>query len=251
LADPAIVGVSGGAAAGAAAAIVLAPTLVGRWTVPSAAFLGGLLATAFVYAAARRDGRTEIITLVLAGVAVGAVANALVGIAIFTADDEELRDITFWSLGSLGGATWTALGAVAPIGLVGLGLALRLARPLDLLALGEREAAHLGLRVERTHAEAVALVALLTAAAVALTGVIWFVGLVAPHLVRLVLGPRHGVLLPGSALVGAGTVVLADLAARTVAVPAEVPLGVVTALVGGPAFVLLLRHTRNAHGGWA
>ncbi|MCK9899567.1 iron ABC transporter permease [Frankia sp. Cpl3] len=251
LADPALVGVSGGAAAGAAAAIVAAPALLGQWTVPTAAFLGGLLATSVVYLAARRDGRTEIITLMLAGVAVGAVANALVGLAIFTANDQELRDITFWSLGSIGGATWTALAAVAPPGLVGLVLALRLARPLDLLALGEREAAHLGLPVERTHRQAVALVALLTAAAVAFTGIIWFIGLVAPHLVRLVGGPRHAMLLPASALVGAGTVVLADLAARTIAVPAEVPLGVVTALVGGPVFVLLLRRTRNAHGGWA
>jgi iron complex transport system permease protein len=229
---------------------VLGFAALGLWSLPVAAFATGLVTTLVVYALARFEGRTEVVTLLLTGLAINAMALAGVGMFAFVADDEQLRDIVFWSLGSLGGATWdTVLSAAAFIG-VALVLLPLLARPLNLMVLGEREARHLGVDTERVRLAVIALAALATGAAVAVAGIIAFVGLIVPHLVRLAGGPDHRLVLPASALAGAGLLLLADLAARTVASPTEIPLGVLTGLIGGPFFLWLLHRTRRSHGGW-
>lgn len=251
LAEPGVVGVSSGAALGAVVQIALGFTLAGTWSLAAFAFLGGLGTVALVYFSARSEGRTEVITLVLSGVAINAFAGALIGLLTYLASDAQLRSITFWSLGSLAQATWPKVGVVAPLALAGLVCAMAQARKLDLLALGERSARNLGVDVERLRIVTLAVVALLTAASVAVSGVILFVGLVVPHLVRMVAGPGHRLLLPASALAGAVVLVVADLVARTLVAPAELPLGVLTALIGSPFFFVLLRKTRASQGGWA
>ncbi|MGW0663652.1 FecCD family ABC transporter permease [Streptodolium elevatio] len=251
LAEPAVIGVSSGAALGAVGAIVLGVSTFGTWTVTGFAFLGGLITTLTVYLLSRSNGRTEVVTLILTGVAVNALAGAGIGLLTFIADDAELRSISFWNLGSLGGANWDVIWALVPFALLGLLVLPRYARALDLLSLGERGARHLGVDTERVRLVVVVLTAMLVGAAVAAAGVVGFIGLVVPHLIRLVAGPRHALLLPASALLGAIVTVAADLAARTVALPAEVPLGVLTALLGAPFFLWLLRRTRSRQGGWA
>jgi iron complex transport system permease protein len=251
LAEPGIVGVSSGAVMGAAAQIVIGFSFGGTWSLTFAAFAGGLTTVLLVYMASRSNGRTEIVTLVLTGVAVNALTGAVIGLLTFYSDDAELRSITFWTLGSMAQATWPKVAVVAPIALLGIMLANFYARQLDLLSLGERPARHLGVDVERLRITMLAIVAIMTAAAVAVSGIILFVGLVIPHAVRMMSGPRHQLLLPASALAGATILVVADLAARTMASPAEVPLGVLTALVGSPFFLWQLRRMRTQHGGWA
>lgn len=251
LAEPGIVGVSSGAALGAVVQIALGMTLAGTWSLAAFAFIGGLITVTLVYLSARNDGRTEVITLVLAGVAINAFAGALIGLLTYVASDAQLRSITFWSLGSLAQATWPKVAVVGPLALLGLAAAMTQARQLDLLALGERSARGLGVDVERLRIVTLAIVALLTAASVAVSGVILFVGLVVPHLVRMVAGPGHRLLLPASALAGAIVLVVADVVARTIVSPAELPLGVLTALIGSPFFFILLRRTRATQGGWA
>lgn len=251
LAEPGLVGVSSGAAVAAIVAIVLGLTAVGFWVLPLAAVVGGLGVTAAVYLLARVGGRTEVLTLILTGVAVNAFAGAVIGLLMSISDDAELRSITFWNLGSLSAATWSSVVLVLPLALLGLALAPLLSRTLDLLALGERGAAHLGVDVERTRSIAILLTAMLTAAAVAVAGIVLFVGLVVPHALRLVLGPAHRLLLPAAALGGATLLVLADLLARTVVAPREIPLGVLTALIGSPVFFWLLRREHKRRGAWA
>ncbi|MEU6082970.1 iron ABC transporter permease [Streptomyces sp. NPDC047108] len=251
LAEPGIIGISAGAAVGAVASIALGLAFLGTWTVTVCAFVSGLLTVLVVYALSRTDGRTEVVTLILTGIAVNAFAGALIGLFVFVADDAQITQITFWQLGSLAQATWPKVLAVLPWAAVGLAVAPLYARRLDLLALGERQARHLGVDVERLRVVLIVVVALLTAAAVAVSGIVSFVGLLVPHLLRMVAGPGHRFLVPGSALGGAVTLVAADLAARTLAQPAELPLGVLTALLGSPVFFLLLRRTRRRQGGWA
>lgn len=250
LAEPGLVGVSSGAVLGAALQIILHVHVFGTWTITAFAFAGGLVTVLLVYTASRAGGRTEVVTLVLTGIAVNAFTGALIGLVTYFSDDAELRSITFWNLGSMASATWEKVGIVAPVAGLGLVTAMACAPRLDLLALGEREARHLGVHVERLRIVVLTTVALLAAASVAVSGVVLFVGLVVPHLVRMVGGPGHRVLLPASALGGALILVLADLAARTWAAPAEIPLGVLTSLVGSPFFLWLLRRTRSRQGGW-
>lgn len=251
LAEPGIVGVSSGAVLGAAAQIVLGFAPLGIWTLTGSAFLGGVVTVFGVYVMSRSDGRTEVVTLVLTGVAVNALAGAIIGLFTHFSDDAELRSITFWTLGSVANATWPKVVTVAPIAIGGLLLARSMWRQLDLLALGEAPARHLGVDVERVRMVAMAVVALLTAAAVAVSGIVLFVGLVIPHLVRMVAGPGHRTLIAASALGGALILVVGDLAARTLAEPAEIPLGVLTSLIGSPVFFWQLRRTRARQGGWA
>jgi iron complex transport system permease protein len=251
LAEPGIIGVSSGAAVGAMAAIVAGISGFGTWSITAPAFVGGLISVAVVYAVSRSNGRTEVVTLVLAGVAVNTVTGAAIGLITYFSDDAQLRGITFWNLGSVSSATWPAVLSILPVAGVGLLLAPSFARPLDLLALGERSARHLGVDVERLRRRVIVVVALLTAAAVAVAGTISFLGLVVPHLIRMVAGPGHRALIPASILGGAVVLVLADLVARTAAAPAEIPLGSITALVGGPFFFWLLLRTRSRQGGWA
>ena len=252
LADPALIGVSSGAAVGAVLVIVigaplaaLLPVLLADFLIPAAAFLGGLLVTALVYLMAQRQGGTDVATLLLGGVAMNAIAAAIVGVMIFMSDDQQLRDLNFWLLGSLAGATWDKVLIALPVIIVAIAALFSLHRFLNAMLLGEEAAQFLGLPVETAKRLCVLLVALATGGAVAMTGVVAFVGLVVPHMVRMIIGPDHRLLLPGSCLGGALVVVLADLLARTVAVPADLPLGIVMSLTGGPFFIWLLLRRRG------
>jgi iron complex transport system permease protein len=252
LADPGLIGVSSGAALAAALTIVLGsywlpdlPRTLGSWTLVGMAFGGGLLVTALIYGLAQADGGTRMGLMLLAGVAVNALALAGLGYLNFISTDEQLRNIQMWLLGSLGGARWSAVALVGSIVAVACGLGLALARPLNAIALGEAQAALLGVPVERTKRLAVLVTALAVGAVTAATGIIGFIGLVAPHWVRLVAGPDHRVVLPGSALLGAALVLAADVVARTVVKPAELPLGVLTAFIGVPLFLAMLRQFRS------
>lgn len=243
LADPGLIGVSSGAALAAAAAIVLGERLVGAVPfalLPGAAFAGGLASTLALRAIATRDGRTSIATMLLAGIALGAAAGAATGALSFISDDRQLRDLTFWALGSLGGASWGKLMAAAPLIGGALGITPWLARGLNALMLGEAEAFHLGLAVERIKTACVVAVALMVGTAVAVAGAIGFVGIVVPHTLRLIVGPDHRLLLPLSAGLGAVFVVGADLVARLAVAPAELPIGIVTAAIGAPFLLWLL-----------
>jgi heme transport system permease protein len=247
LADPGLVGVSAGAALAAAATIVVGDRIAGSVpfaALPVAAFVGGLVTTAVLYRLSTREGRTSIATLLLAGLALSALAGAGTGLLVFLADDRQLRDITFWTLGSLAGATWPKVWAIAPF-VTALLLAMAfMARGLDLLVLGEAEAFHMGIAVERLKRTAIVLVALATGAAVSVSGVIGFVGIVVPHLMRLLIGPGHRFLLPATACFGALVLLAADTLARTLAAPAELPVGIVTAILGAPFFLFLLLRQR-------
>ena len=250
LADPQLIGVSAGAALGSALAILAVEAFLGSSAGPLGAFAGGLAAGATVYAIARHDGRTEVVTLILAGIAVAAIAGAGAGLIAVATNDHRLGSALFYSLGSLTVATWKLVWFTLPFVAVAVVALPWLARPLDLILLGEREAQHLGVDVERLRIAVLGLAALAVGATVAAAGVIGFVGLLVPHGVRLVAGPDHRVVLPASAIGGAALVVLADVVARTVAAPLEVPVGLLTAIVGGPFFLWLLRRTRREHGGW-
>ena len=247
LADPGLIGVSTGAALGAVATIVLGGALLGGldpvlrpFFLPLAAFVGGLAVTLIVQRIATRDGVIDIATMLLAGIAINALAGAVLGIFTFISDDQQLRELTFWMMGSLAAITWASL--LPAIGLIVLPALLlpRLAGALNAMLLGESEAHYLGFDVDRTKRLVIILTALITGAGVAVSGVIGFVGLVTPHLVRLAIGPDHRYLLPASALLGGCLLLLADMAARTVVLPAELPIGIVTACFGGPFFLWLL-----------
>jgi len=252
LADPGLVGVSAGAGLGAIGAIVLGGLLplavsesLGFYLVPISAFLGGWGTTLLLYRLSTTRGRTSVAVMLLGGIAIAALAGALSGILIYLADDAQLRDLTFWGLGSLAGATWDKLLVAGP--LIGLALAASsfLARALNGLALGEGPAAHLGIPVQKMKNIAVLMVAAATGAAVAVSGGIGFIGIVVPHLLRLVIGPDHRFLLPNAALLGASLLILADMISRSVVAPAELPIGIVTATLGGPFFLWILLRNRS------
>lgn len=251
LAEPGVVGVSSGAAVGAATAITLGLSAFGGWTTAAFAFIGGLAATLIVYATARSQGRTEAITLILTGIAVNAFTGAALAVLMFAGDTASREQIVFWQLGSMNGSRWPEVALVAGVGAVASAITIMLARQFDLLALGDRTAAHLGVRVERLRIVSIVLVALLTGVAVAFVGIIAFVGLVIPHIIRMLLGPANRPLLIGSLLGGAAVLVYADLLARTVIPSADLPIGILTSLVGGPFFYWLLRRNRRKSGGWA
>lgn len=253
LADPGIVGVSAGAGLGAITVIVLGSTAafapfiapMGIFALPFAAFLGGLATTLVLYRVATRAGQTSVATMLLAGIALGAMASAFSGVLIYLADDGQLRDLTFWGLGSLAGASWSKIAAAGPVILLALMAAPFMARALNAMALGESTAHHLGVPVQKFKNIAIITVAGATGAAVAVSGGIGFVGIVVPHLLRLLIGPDHRYLLPASALLGATLLLLADAASRTVVAPAELPIGIVTAAVGAPFFLWILLRKRG------
>ena len=251
LADPGLTGVSAGASLGAVGIIVLgqglaAPVvaILGPFALPIAAFCGGLATTALLYRIATAGGQTSVGVLLLAGIALGTLSGALTGFMIFLADDKQLRDLTFWGMGSLAGSDWTKLMAALPVMIPGLLAAPFLASGLNALALGEASAFHLGIPVERLKRVAIASVAAATGASVALSGGIGFIGIIAPHLLRLTIGPDHRALLPASALLGGTLLIGADAFARTVVAPAELPIGILTATVGGPFFLWILLRNR-------
>ena len=250
LAEPGVIGVSSGAAVGAGICIVFGLTIFGDWTVAVFAFGAGLIATLLVYFMSRADGRTEVVTLILTGIAINAIAGAGIALLTFLGDTQSREQIVFWQLGSLAGSRWEQVLVVAPVVAIGLIVSYLVARKLDLLSLGERNARHLGVNVEALRIGVIVLVSLLVGAAVAFAGIIAFVGLVVPHLMRMILGPAHLPLVTASALGGGLLLSLADLAARTMVPMADLPIGMLTALVGGPFFFWLLRRTRKRSGGW-
>ncbi|HHY95833.1 MAG TPA: iron ABC transporter permease [Firmicutes bacterium] len=247
LADPYLIGASSGASLGAVLAIALSLELhlFGLGTVPLLAFLGSTGAVLLVYHLARERGYVSVLALVLAGVAVSYFLSALVSLLTYLTADERLHQIAFWLMGGFGTATWTGVRIALPYFVVGMLVALACARDLNSLLLGEETAHHLGVEVERTKRVVLATASLLTEVAVASGGVIGFVGLVIPHLVRMAGGPDHRFLIPAAALGGACTLMLADAVARTVLAPAELPVGLVTAMAGAPFFVYVLRQRRR------
>ncbi|MEM9969648.1 MAG: iron ABC transporter permease [Pseudomonadota bacterium] len=252
LADPGLIGVSAGAGFGAVSAIVLGSLLpivlrdsVGYYLVPLAAFFGGWVTTIVLYAVATRGGRTSIATMLLAGIALAALTGALTGIIVYYATDDQLRDLTFWGMGSVAGANWNKFWTAFPMIVLCLVVAPFLARALNALALGEAAAEHLGIHVQKMKRIAILTVAGSVGASVAVTGGIGFIGIVVPHLLRLVHGPDHRGLLVNSALLGAVILLFADAVARTVIAPAEMPIGIITAIIGGPFFMWILLRNRN------
>jgi len=241
LAEPGVIGTSAGAGLGAVFAIFVG--LSGGWSVsvPLFAFIGAAICTLACVGLARRGGRMPMTSLLLAGLAVGSFAGAGISLMLMNTTQYALRDMTQWLLGGLDGRGMSHVALSAPIVILGCGATLLFTRALDALQLGEDAALTLGVRTEGTRAALLGLAALVTAAAVSVAGIIGFVGLVVPHALRRLVGPRHGALLPASFLGGALLLTVADLGARSIASGLEVRLGVVTALVGAPVFLVLLR----------
>ncbi len=239
MAAPSIIGVSSGAALGATVAIVSGLTAHASWvSLPGAAFVGALGTVVLVYLLSRRGGRTPVAVLLLTGIAVGSLASAISSLIMIRAQRGDLDLVVFWMLGSLANRGWTEVGFVSAYGLVGTLAAFLLARYLDVLSLGDEQAAYLGLNVESVRAAFLAIAALLAAAAVSTTGVIGFIGLVVPHITRILFGPEHRRLIPACALAGMFTLAAADLIAN---LGGEIPVGIITAMLGCPFFLWLLR----------
>lgn len=247
LADPGLIGISSGAAFGAVSAIVVGGTLApgfmnwaSYYAVPAMAFVGAAGATMLIVAVGQANGRVDVAMMLLAGIAINAIAQSGVGAMMFLADDQQLRTLTFWTLGSLAIAGWDALPVISAAILVPVGLLAVNGLSLNRLLLGDVEAAHLGVDVRRLKRLVVLSVALSVGTAVSFAGAIGFVGLVVPHLVRLLAGPDNRIVVPGAILGGAIVMVMADLVARTVAIPEDIPIGLVLGAVGGPFFLWLL-----------
>jgi len=247
LADPALLGLSSGGALGVVLATVMADAVwpgavasLGRALMPASAFLGALLSAIVVHRLSLREGRTAIATMMLAGVGLNAMTGALTGFLLVLASDTQLRSVTFWSLGSLAGASWPGVAVALPLLAVSCLALQRTAVDLDALNLGEAEAMHLGVNVESVTRRVLTAVALGVAAAVSVAGTIGFVGLAAPHVSRLWWGSDHRLVLGSSLRIGATLLIVADLGARALAAPIEIPIGVLTALAGAPLLLWLL-----------
>jgi iron complex transport system permease protein len=247
LAEPSLIGITSGAMLFAVSSIVLMGSFLATFsaifqqaTVSIFAFIGGLSTTYLVYFLSSKHGRTNVMTMLLAGIAITAFAAAITGIFIFLSDDQQLRDITFWSLGSVSSASWIQLGITAPIVLIGTFLLNTHAKSLNAILLGEKEATYLGIKVEKVKSQIILITALIVGVSIAMTGIIGFVGLIIPHFLRLIFGTDYRFLLKGSALLGAIFLIIADTLARTIIAPAELPIGILTALVGAPFFLWLL-----------
>lgn len=247
LADPGLIGVSSGAALAAVAVIVLSNSwlafwvqLTGIFALPLAAFLGAMIVSLIIYRLGTINGQTQIAMLLLAGVAINVIAGALTGILTYVADDQQLRSMTFWSMGSLAYGRWSEISALFLCVLLPLLILPGFSRLLNALLMGEAVATHLGFQVQRGKFILLAAAALMVGAGVAVAGMIGFIGLVVPHLMRLLLGPDHRQLVPASMICGATLLLLADLIARTWLAPADIPVGLVMAILGGPVFLLLL-----------
>ena len=252
LADPTLIGVSSGAVLFAVIAIVFLTTTfapIAEWlhqaTITLAAFIGSILTTYLVYTLAKTKQTVSVMTMLLAGIAISALASAVVGFMIFLSSEEQLRTITFWTLGSLSGASWLSVGITFPLILGGIFLLGRQARELNALLLGEKEAAYLGVPVEKVKTRIIILSALIVGVCISQTGIIGFVGLVIPHLLRLLFGSSYKTLLPLSALTGAIFLVITDTLARTIVAPAELPIGIITAIIGAPFFLWLIYRTQK------
>ncbi|MEH6357840.1 MAG: iron ABC transporter permease [Pseudomonadales bacterium] len=247
LADPGIIGVSSGAALGAIIAIVWLADSFGDWSIPVSAFAAGLATTLLIYGLAQSKNGTSVLILLLAGIAISAFAGSAIGFISYFTDDQKLRALSLWQMGSLTGATENNLYFALATLIVLAVMFQRQANALNALLLGESEARHLGIAVEKMKLQLIILTAVGVGVAVSCAGIIGFVGLVVPHFVRLTTGPNHRTLLPLSALCGAVLMLIADLLARTMVQPTELPVGLVTALLGAPFFLALLVQQRK-HG---
>lgn len=249
LADPYVLGISAGGGLGAVIAIVSGLTFVGLWSVPFASFIGSILTIFLVYSLGRTGGKVSTYTLLLAGVVVGAVFSSLLMFIVSTAQRIGLQSAIWWLLGNLDVERWQMIWILLGAVLAGIGLALIYSRDLNIMALGEEPASHVGLHVERVKIFFFVLSSLITGVTVATCGLIGFVGLIVPHIMRLIIGPDHRYLVPASALGGACFLILADIPARTLIAPQSIPIGVVTAFLGGPFFLYLLRRRKKAYWG--
>lgn len=249
LADPSLVGVSGGASVGASVVIVLvgavASPLAGLSLISLGAFIGGVISTLIVYRVATSSMGTSVTTMLLAGIAIGAIAGAFNSLLSYFSDNQMLRQISVWQMGNLGGANWLKVGIMAVVSGLMLLILSSQAKPLNALLLGESEARHLGIDVQKVKRKLIFLTALGVGVSVALAGLIGFIGLIIPHIVRLLIGPDHRWLLPASALAGASLLMIADSIARVIVLPAELPTGILTALLGAPFFIALLIRQRG------
>lgn len=249
LADPGLIGVSSGAALGAITVIVLGnafdvPLWVRPYLLPLAAIGGAALVTTFLFVFARRFGHFSMVTVLLVGIAINAIAGVGIGGFQYISDDAQLRTLTFWMMGSFGRSNWTTTLPAIVLIAIGVSILVRDVRALDLMQLGEAEARYLGVEVEALKRRIIFVAAVASGAGVAVAGMVGFVGLVVPHLVRLMGGAGHAIVLPGSALLGAALVVGSDLVARTVIVPAEIPVSLVTSAIGAPFFLWLITRVR-------
>jgi iron complex transport system permease protein len=252
LADPGLIGISSGAALSVAAMIVLigpVSGMLGLYGISIAAFIGGLTTALLIFKFAHLKGIFSVTYMLLAGIAINALAGAGTGLLTYISNDEQLRTLTFWTMGSLGGALWPSVIVVLTIIVPSTILLVRYAKQLNILLLGEQEARYLGVNTQHLKFVIIMTTALSVGAAVAVSGIIGFVGLVIPHLIRLTIGPNHRVLIPASALLGAILLVIADTVSRTVVSPAEMPVGIITSLIGGPFFLWLLlnQNTLRSH----
>lgn len=243
LAEPSVIGIISGASVGAAISIAIGASTLGMLTTPAYAFVFGLGTAILVWMLAQRIPAQKAVSLLLVGIAINALAGAVTAFIFMVAPSTARDAVVFWQLGSIAGTTWTSVGVTTAFVAVGLIATLPLIRPLDVLALGDRAAAHVGLRVQAIRIITITLVALLTAAAVAFAGIIGFVGLIVPHAVRLVVGPSHRHVVPLSMLAGAALVTIADLGARTLVPLADLPIGMLTSTLGAPLFLVLLYRT--------
>lgn len=249
LADPGLIGVSSGAALGAGLAIVfggsfIVSTIFGAYAIAIFAFIGGLVVTWLVYKLGQRNGNTDVATMLLAGIAITALSGSVIGLLMNIADDTMLRRLTFWNMGSLNAAMYNNVWLLLVVTVVICLFLPSRANGLNALLLGESEARHLGVNVERLKLELIVCTALGVGVAVAAAGMIGFVGLVVPHLMRILVGPNHKLLFPASAIAGACLLVLADIVARIIFSPAELQIGIVTAFLGAPFFLYLLMRRR-------
>jgi iron complex transport system permease protein len=244
LADPGLIGISSGASMAAVIMIIVQHALpvfpLSFYALNLAAFGGAIITTLFIFRMARTGGQAAVSTMLLAGIAVRALCESVTGLMTYMANNEQLRSITFWSLGSLGGASWQTVLGVLPFIVIPLILLPRLAPALNLLSLGEREAMHSGVKVQRLKVQLIILATMSVAAGVAVAGIIGFIGLIVPHIVRQFTGPDYRILVPGAALAGAVLLTVADLLCRTIVAPAELPVGIITAIIGAPFFIWLI-----------
>ena len=244
LADPGLIGISAGAMLAASIAIILGLQFtngfLGYYSISFATFLGAISTTIIVFRLSKSDKSTNIATMLLAGIAINALAGAVTGFIIYLSNDDQLRDITFWSLGSLGGADWEKIIALIPLTILPIIMIARLSKKLDVFALGESEAICLGVNVNTMKRKLIIWVTITVGSCVAISGMIGFIGLLIPHITRLLVGPKHRNLIWISAILGALVLSVADLLCRLIVAPAELPIGILTAILGTPLFLMLL-----------
>lgn len=252
LADPGLIGISAGAMLFAVITIVLEVyllqwlrELIGYYALSIAAFFGACLVTFLVYRLSVKNGKADITTLLLAGIAINALAGAFTGFLTYLSTEEQLRSITFWSMGSLGGASWKTVMVVLPFALIPVAILPFLTKQLNGLALGESQALHMGIRVSPLKKVIIILTTMAVGASVAVAGIIGFIGLVIPHIIRIAFSADNRMVIPASSILGAVVLVLADTLARTIVSPAELPIGILTAIIGTPVFIFILLKQRR------